>query len=479
MMRTFALPTLAFAGILTAAVAAQQPERKVIPEAEQGEGVSITVYNQNFVVVRERRFLDLPKGRGSIPFRDVAATIVPETVQFTTLTNPGIARIVDQSYLFDLVSADKLLGKFLDRDIAAITVDGESIKGKLLSFDDATLTLQTPGGVEVVPRPGNVQNVQFPTLPEGLLTRPTLDWSVESTKAGRQLCKVAYAAMGMSWQVEYRARLTTSGDKLDLAAWVSVTNGTGTAFKDAQVKLMAGDVMAVSQEISEKRVGHGGGSVAGVQLITSPQVIQIDFAEYHLYELPRRTTLADNSTKQIEMFDISGVPIARRYLSNQGSNRVAVVAEFKNSEASHKGLGIPLPKGTIRIFQAAKDGAGEFVGEASVDHTSKDENVRLWIGNAFDLKAERKTLAVRTAKGKVYEDRQVRLRNHKPEAVTIEAVERVDGDRGAQIITNSHPFERRDVNTVAFTVQVPANAETIITYTVRHDKDQGNTNAKH
>jgi len=451
---------------------AQPPDKQPPPEAAQGEGVSLTIYNQDFVVVRERRLLELPKGRGSVRFRDVAATIVPETVQFTPLGQPDPARVIEQSYEFDLVSADKLLDKYVDREIAVVTREGDTLKGKLLSFDNSHLTLQTPAGIDLVPRYRNIKSVQFSALPEGLLTRPTLAWVVEGKQGGKQLVKVAYAAEKMGWFVDYRAQINKAGDNVDLGAWVTVANETGMTFKNAQVKLMAGEVSwkpkpqrGGTPDILEQRAELLDGKLGDKQRIQ-----ETSFDDYHLYQLSDRTTIADNTLKQLELLNVQGVPASRKYETARDKDRVVVILEFKNSKETIKGLGIPLPKGPIRVFQSGADGIAEYVGEDAIDHTPKDELVRVRLGYAFDLKIARQTLAERATKEKQYFDQQIRLRNHKPEAVTVEVIEPVEGRREAVIAANSHPFVRRDVNTLVFTVTVPANGETVIAYTVRYTR---------
>jgi len=445
---------------------AQPPAKTPLPESDQGEGVSLTIYNQDFVVVRERRLLDLPKGKGIVRFRDVAATIVPETVQFTPLGQSDVARVLEQSYEFDVVSADKLLDKYVDRDIAVVTRDGDTLKGKLLSFDNRHLTLQTPAGIDLVPRAGNIQDIQFSKLPEGLLTRPTLVWQVEGKAAGKQLVKVAYAAERMTWRVDYRATVNKAGDKIDLTGWVTVTNQTGTTFKDAQVKLMAGDLHRAhgpnpTSPVQDSSIAYG---PAGGR----PPVSEKSIAEYHLYELGRPTTITDHATKQIELLNIDAIPVKHKYMVPWNEDRVAVLLEFKNSKETVKDLGIPLPKGPIRVFQTAPDGDAEFLGQDAIDHTPKDEFVRVRLGYAFDLKAVRKTLAERATKEKQYLDQQIKIRNHKAEAVTVELIERVRTNSDAVISDNSQPFTRRDVNTLVFNVTVPANGEAVVTYTVRY-----------
>lgn len=442
----------------------KKPE--VIPESEQGEGVSLTIYNQNFVVVKERRLMDLVKGRGTVRFKDVAATIIPESVQFSALKQPDAARVVEQNYAFDLVSADILLHKYIDRDIALVTRDGETLKGQLLSFDEGQLILKTANGIDLIPRHGNVKDVQFSALPGGLLTRPTLVWQLDAKNTGKELVKVAYQAQQMSWRVDYRARVNEKGDKLDLAGWVTVMNNTGATFKDAQVKLLAGDVNLVQQgvipvgtDLSDPTAG-GGGRRAGFT--------EKSFSEYHLYELGRKTTVKASENKQIELMDITGIPVDRRYSLRPHENKVSVVLEFKNTEKVNDGLGIPLPKGPIRVFQRDNDGELEFAGIDHLDHTPKNELITIRLGYSFDLAGERRQLGHRI-NGLITEyDQEIRLRNHKTEAVKVDVVELINGRTEWAMLKNSHEFTRRDVNTLVFPVEVKANQEVIITYTIRY-----------
>jgi hypothetical protein len=454
--------------LAAATLAAQQPQqdKKPLPEAEQGEGVSLTIYNQDFVVVRERRLMTLPKGRGSVRFADVAATIVPETVQFTPLGQPDAARVVDQSYEFDLVSANKLLDKFIDLPITVVTQGGAELKGKLLTFDNAHLTLQGPdGSVDLVPRAGNVRDVQVAKLPEGLLTRPTLVWTVEGQAPGKQLVKVAYGAEKMTWRVDYRSRVNQAGDKMDLAGWVTVTNETGNTFKDAQVKLIAGDIHLAEPKALRARFSSMG---VGQVVVAAGQITEKAFAEYHLYELGRKSTLADHATKQIELLDVSGIPVIQRYAVPRNEDRVAVLLEFKNSDKTVKDLGIPLPKGPVRVFQRGADDAFEFVGEDAIDHTPKDELVKLRLSYAFDLKVQRKTLAERVNKDRRELDKEVRLRNHKAAQVQVEVLE--DIGQGWTVMKNSLNYSVPDSRTLRFDAEVPANGETVITYTIRSSR---------
>jgi hypothetical protein len=449
-----------------AAAADPPPQPAAVPEAEQGEGVSLTIYNQNFVVVKERRLMDLRRGRSAVRFRDVAATIVPETVQFSPLRRPDAARVVEQNYEFDLVGADKLLQKYVDHDVKLVTRDGDEIHGQLLSFDDQQVVLRTDHGIDLVPRAGNVKDVQFSTLPGGLLTRPTLVWQLDAREEGRELVKVAYQANAMSWRVDYRARVNEAGDRLDLAGWVTVTNGTGTTFKDARLKLLAGDVhlvrpAAVLAMDKEKKKTEE-------ETTNKPQFAEKSFSEYHLYELGRPATVRDQETKQIELLDAQQVPVTRHYEFRSGESRVAVVLEFKNSDRTADGLGVPLPKGPIRVFQRDADGELELAGTDEIDHTPRDERLHVRLGDAADLAGERKETAVRQAGQVAEHDVEVRLRNHKTEPVTVDVVEAINGHSNWVMVKQSHPYTQRDVNTLVFPIEVKPNAEAVVTYTIRY-----------
>jgi hypothetical protein len=386
------------------------------------------------------------------------------------LGKPDAARVLEQSYEFDLVNADKLLDRYIDRDIALVTREGGTLKGKLLSFDSSQMVLQTADGIDLVPRAGNVKEVQFSTLPEGLLTRPTLVWQVEAKAAGKWLVKVAYAAEKMKWRADYRAIVNAGGDRIDLAGWVTVKNLTGSTFKNAQVNVLAGDVHWTSTNTI------GGRPATGVPPETrkpgTPQARAL--GDYHLYQLPRPTTLADQATKQVELLEVANIPVIKRYVVPSLADRVAAFLEFKNNAEAAKGLGIPLPLGQVRVFQRDADGTPEFMAETAVDHTPRGEVVRLPAGTAFELKAVRKVLAERAAEGKHEFDVEVRLRNHTKQAVSIEVFESIPrGDHwNWKILQSSLPFERRDVGTVTFAVPVPANGETVLTYTVRTTKDR-------
>ncbi len=457
------------------------PAAEPADEAELGPGVSLTVYNQNFAIVKLRRKMSLARGVGTVRFPDVAATIVPETVQFSSLRPAGDAQVLEQNYEFDLVSADKMLEKYIDKKISVITRDGGLLEGTLLSADPGQLILTGPGGIDMVPRGKNVKDIRFSSLPAGLLTRPTLVWKVKAGQAGEHLVKVAYRANNVNWRVDYRAVAAADEKTLDLAGWVTLNNQSGTAYENAGLKLMAGDVHVVEEErvplvpASRARMSVAKGGRAGFE--------EKSFAEYHLYTLGRATTLANAQTKQIELINVERIPVAKRYLVRTPAavmaaqpapggqqTPVAVVLEFKNSKETREGLGIPLPKGPFRVYQIDKDKQPEFVGQDEIDHTPKDEPVRVRIGYAFDLAAQRVQTANRARAGEQWteQDWKITLRNHKEQAVTIVVEEPLVGHVNWEVIAKSQEYRKKDFRTIEFDASLPPNSEKTMTYTVRY-----------
>jgi len=433
-------------------------------EAELGPGLSLTVYNQNFAVVKQRRLIELGQGAGLVKFPEVAATIVPESVQFTALRPTG-AKVLEQNYEFDLVSAGKLLEKYIDREISIVGRDGSLTEGTLLSSDDSQLVLSNSRGIQLIPRRNNVKDIRFSSLPEGLLLRPTLVWKVRAEKPGEHLVKIAYGATRIDWRVDYRAVASADEKTLDVAGWVTINNQTGTTFKDAGLKLMAGDVHLVAETRRDKDASlarRARGEAAFEEK---------SFAEYHLYTLGRRTTLANAQTKQIELLSVQKIPVTKVYLYQPGfGNRVATILQFKNSKKTCPGLGIPLPKGPFRVYQRDADTQAEFVGQDQIDHTPKDEPVRIRIGYAFDLAAERTRTANRTEAGRDWnqQDWRITLRNHKDRPVTITLEEPLDGNRNWVILASSHKYKKKDFRTLDYRLEVPANGQTVLTYTVEY-----------
>ena len=449
-----------------------------VDEKDLGPGVSVTVYNQDFAVVKERREMDVAAGQSWVKFADVAALIDATSVAFSSLTDPAGTKVTEQNYEFDLVSASKLLQKYIDRDLTIITQDGEMIEGKLMSSDGAQIVLRTKGGgVAIVPRAENVKDIIFGKLPEGLLTKPTLVWRVSSARGGKQLIRVAYMTTGMDWRADYSLVLTEKEDAINWDGWVTVTNKCGTSFVDAQIKLLAGDVNRVSDERvmeQSKLKAEFRGRV--LQDAARKEVEEKAFSEYHLYTVSAPSTLSDQQTKQLEFVKRDNVAVQKKYyyrpLSRgwwwaKPTNDVEVEIQFKNEKKVN--MGIPLPEGVVRLYKRDADGELQLLGTSSIKHTPKDEDLKFRMGNAFDIVGERVVKASRQPSERSYEeDVEITLRNHKPEAVTVDVEELMGRYQTWSLPKQSAPGVKKDFRVQVWTIAVGANAEAKVSYTVRY-----------
>jgi hypothetical protein len=442
-------------------------------------------------MIRQERDVKLTTGRSTLKFADVAALIDPTTVTFTSLTDPK-TRVLEQSYQFDLVSTEKLLLKYIDRPIAVDRRVGdriETVNGTLLSSTDGLLLRTSDGSIQSL---RDYSSVRFPELPGGLDTRPTLVWDVASPTAGTQRSRVTYQTGGVTWWADYNLIFNEGKDAnsglLDLSAWVSVINQSGTGYPNAHLKLIAGDVhRAVPQErpMMEARAKVYADAVAAA----APGFKEQSFFEFHLYTLQRPTTLANNSTKQIELFDQARqiparkillyngagdpyfypTPMTDRNFGGQSNKKVDVYLEFRNDK--QYGLGVPLPAGRIRVSKLdAADGSLEFIGEDRIDHTPKDEQVRVKLGSAFDVVGERRQtdFSVDTKAQWMEEQIEVKLRNHKDQPVRVMVKENLYRWSNWKILTKTHEFVKEDARTVTFPVDVPQSGETLVRYRVRY-----------
>jgi hypothetical protein len=456
------------------------------PAAADQEGVALTVYNGGYGVVRETRSLDIDKG-GLVKFKDVAAAIDATTVFFKSLTDPS-AKLLEQNYQYDLVSADKLLGKYIDKPIE-IVCTGKTYGGRLLSYDGAQIVLKEDGGgITMVQRADNVKDIRFKVLPEGLLTKPTLLWHVATDKPGKQTVEVSYQTGGVNWHAEYVLVVDKDDAAADLTGWVSVQNNSGKTYADARMKFIAGDVRRVQPP---PRSGLVGGR-ALLEKGFAEAMEEKAFFEYHMYTLPRPSTVADNEIKQLEMFSpVRGMKVTKRFLYNPLGNwrwsyggryedrsygataadkKVAVFIEFTNSKDNQ--LGIPLPAGKVRVYkQDEADKALEFIGEEQIDHTPKDEDLSLRIGNAFDIVGERKQtdFKVEVNRHWMQETIEIKVRNHKKEDVVVRVKEPLYRWVNWKITeTNVDKYEKLDSQTVAWDLPVKADGEVTLTYVVEY-----------
>jgi hypothetical protein len=433
-----------------------------LPGAAQGS-TSVTVYNQNFALVKDVRELELERGVHRHRIDDVAASIDATSVHFKALDHPGAVAVLEQNYRYDLAGPDRLMSRYLNRDVQAVLEDGSVREGTLLSFDGAAVVLGTGNGGAVILNRESVRDVSLGEIPGGLVVKPTLIWTLASDRGGAERCEVSYLTDNLNWHAEYVAVVDQDDSALDLSGWVSVDNQSGATYENAKLKLVAGDVHRVEEPVRYEMMERAMKTQFDA---AAPQFESREFFEYYIYTLERPATLTDRETKQLSLFPTAGTPVKKllTYDGQANQSDVTVELEFQNREEN--GLGMPLPAGKMRVFKKDADDALEFVGEDRIDHTPKDEKVRVYLGNAFDVKGERKQTATRRISDRVREDSyEIELRNHKDETVEVIVVERQWGDWS--VLDESHPHTKKDVSTLEFPVTLEPDATVTVTYTVR------------
>jgi hypothetical protein len=434
--------------------------------------VAVTIYNQDLGLVKDVRELEFQKGKSIIKFTDVASQIDPTSVHFKPVDTSDRVSILEQNYQYDLVSSSKILQKYVDKEIELFTKSSgpkgeeKSYKGILLSYSNENVTIQEPGGAIRIIRLDDVRDLYFPTLPEGLITRPTLVWLLDSDVSGKRKAEVSYLTNGINWHAEYVAVVDQKDQNLELAGWVSIDNRSGATYEDAKVKLIAGEVHRV-EEMAPMRMAKGGYALDVAQ--AAPQFEEKAFFEYHLYTLLRPATIKDNEIKQVSLFPSTNVKVKKIYTYDGAryDKKVRVELEFKNAQS--EGLGMPLPQGKIRVYKADVDKSLEFVGEDRINHTPKDEKVRVFLGNAFDIVGERKKTDFKQITDDVTEESyQIKLRNHKEEAVEVVVVEHLYSYTEWEIRESTFPYEKKDANTIEFKIPLAKDQEVVLNYTVRY-----------
>lgn len=417
--------------------------------------IAITVYNDDLGLVREVREVDFPKGVGEVRFTDVAARIIPTSVHFSS----DNATLLEQNYEFDLVDAVKLLNKYLDHNVKLVTENGDVFMGMLLSASGDIVIKEKSGVVRSLSR-DHIVNTEFPDLPEGLITRPTLVWMVDSKKEGKGKAEISYLTEGMSWRAEYVAVTDKNDKSIQLTGWVNIDNKSGATYKDARLKLMAGDVQIIKDRPRydfERFHVRGSRDMAA----SAPQFEEQPFYEYHLYTLQRPSTLRQNQIKQISLFPTANVEsIQKEYRVDRWLNqdKVKVTLIFINEKKN--GLGIPLPKGKIRVYKEGPDGGLEFVGEDLIDHTPSNEKVRISTGNAFDVVSEHKVIDHQR-----YENEyEIKIRNRKDEAIEVVVAEHIGGTW--EILKATAGWEKVDAFSIEWKITLKPDEEKIITYRV-------------
>ncbi|HXC59800.1 MAG TPA: hypothetical protein VN645_10825 [Steroidobacteraceae bacterium] len=453
-----------------------------------GQGTPPAMNVPGYAMVRQERGVQLSAGRSQLRFTDVAALIDPTTVTFTSLTDPA-ARVLEQNFQFDLVSTDKLLLKYIDKPL---TVErnqagggSNTASGTLLSSVDGLVLRGNDGAITAL---RDYSALRFQELPGGLITRPTLLWDINSQRGGTQRARVTYQTGGITWWADYNLIFNAGKDAnngfVDLSAWVSIINQSGATFPEARLKLIAGDVHRAPApprpEVMMMAARKSDAADGGFE--------EKAFDEFHLYTLGRRTTLPNNSTKQLELFDQAKQVPAKRMLvlSNAtpffgtaryedrnfpggGERKVDAYLEFRNDKAS--GLGVPLPAGRVRVSRLdAADSSLEFIGEDVIDHTPRDERVRIKLGSAFDVVGERKQVNfVSDARARwIEEEIEVEVRNHKDDDVEVQVREFLFRWSNWQVLSSSQAYEKEDARTILFPVKVPKNSNRTVRYKVRY-----------
>ena len=452
-----------------------------------GEGVAIPGY----ALVREERSFALKPGRNLLRVDDVPALIDPTTVAFASLTDPRTTRVVEQSFEFDLTSASKLLSRYLDREITVeqARANGiESYSGTLLGTQGGLTLKGADGGVRILPENSGVK---LPSLPGGLISKPTLVWDIETRTGATHQARFAYQTGGMTWWADYNLTYSeprAGACRLDVGAWVTLVNQSGASYADARLKLVAGDVQRAQPR---PQYAPQPAAMARAMVAKDDGFVEKAFFEYHLYTLGRLTTLPQNSTKQIELFPVApgvgcektlvyqgqagvspfyGSPMVERNLGSASNRKVDVYLRFRN--AKDNGLGVPLPAGKVRVAKLdPADNSLEFIGEDIIDHTARDETVQIRLGSAFDVVGERKQLDFRVDTNAKWmeEDIEVRVRNQKPdETVGVLVKENLWRWTSWSVLRKSHEFTKEDSRTIHFPVTLAPKAEAVVRYTVRY-----------
>lgn len=460
------------------AASAGEPEERRTTLADQ-RGISVTIYNDDLALVKDRRTVVLDRGEGRLAFREVSARMRPETALLRSPSRPEELSVREQNFDFDLLTPETLLQKYVGRTVRVVKVHPATgaeteVEAQVLAATNGVV-LKVGDRIET----GVPGRIVFPDVPETLRDRPTLVLDLVSASAGPREVELSYLTGGLSWKADYVAELAPGGGSLDLSGWVTLTNASGTPYPDAKLQLVAGDVHRVQEELALRRdFARPEMAVAA----PAPAMREEPLFEYHLYTLERPTTLKENQTKQVALLAAEKIPVRREYRL-QGQDyyyrdrfgdlgqklKAAVFLEFDNREKS--GLGAPLPRGIVRVYQRDKRGAAQFVGEDRIDHTPKNETVRLRLGDAFDLTAERRQtdfrrISASEKEGYVFESAyRIELKNAKKEPVTVKVVEPVPGDW--TVLKESHPHTKGDAANAVWEVPVPAEGRAVLEYRVR------------
>lgn len=432
--------------------------------------VSVTVYNNNFGVIKEQRQMTFDKGVNTIRFTDVASSIDPTSVSFECLSSPGKIAILEQNYEYDLVGTASLLQRYIDKDVTiwikgSGADKGQTIVGTLLASKDNNLIIKDQQQNIKIISETSIENIQLQRLPDDLVTKPTLVWLAQSEVAGKENCQVAYTTENISWKADYSAILNEEENGFDFSGWVTIDNNSGTAYKDAKIKLVAGDVRRIIEQPPQPMMEYG--LMYKARAADAAGFEEKPFMEYHMYTLGRTSTINNHQTKQIEFIEpVKNVPANKIYLYERQKNPEKVQVKFEFENKQQYGLGIALPKGKVRVFKRDTDDSLEFVGEDEIDHTPKNEKLALYIGDAFDIAVEYKMVESRVERRSRWEKHSIELRNRKDTAVLVFVDESFPAWVNWKIEESTHEYLKKDADTVRFPVEVPADKAVTLEYSV-------------
>jgi len=462
---------------ITGAAAAEKSEgpKRLAIGVEDQSAVALTIYNVNLGLVKDQRQTTLPVGTFELRFMDVASQIIPASVQVKSLAGPSSLRVLEQKYEYDLLNPQRLLEKYVGKEVRLYTENlyterDETVTATLLSVDggpvfkvDEDITFGHPG------------RILFPKVPDSLASKPTLVWLLENTLAKPQRIEATYLTNAINWRADYVLTLNARDDRADLSGWVTIDNKSGAAYVNATLKLVAGDVNRVrdDQELRARVLAREGAAPKAA----APPLKEEEFFEYHIYTLQRPSTLKNNQTKQISLVSADQVPVKKelvffgarqyyqsRYAEAVPNQKISVLLELQNKKESN--LGLPLPKGVVRVFKQDAEGSLQFVGEDSVDHTPKDEKIRIKMGNAFDVVGSRKQMEWKKLAADTYEAAfEIAVRNLKKEDVVVKVVEPIPG--AWTMLSSSHEYKKTEAHMAEFTLTVPKDKEVKLAYNVK------------
>ncbi|MCD6268533.1 MAG: DUF4139 domain-containing protein [Deltaproteobacteria bacterium] len=479
MLRKFFLLTLAlsFSGIISLSSATAATTAEVVSSLSDQTGVAVTIYNQNLALIKDRRRLHLQSGIVNLAFRGVSAKMRPETALFSA---KGLS-VIEQNFEFDLLTPKSLLQKYIGRQVEVIrrhpTTGVETReKAEVLSTNNGVV-LKFADRIES----GVPGRLAFSSLPGNLRDKPTLTMLLESQKEGEKDIELSYLSRGLGWQADYVAELNAADSALNLSGWVTLTNTSGTTYKNARLQLVAGDLhLAPAKPQSSDNVRRE--RALKTMAAAAPNMAQEEMFEYHLYTLARPTTIADKQNKQVALLQATAIPCKKEFLLRGRSYyyrqaygeidkklKVGVYVEIENRKKNH--LGMPLPKGVVRVYKEDSKGALQFIGEDRIDHTPENETIRLKLGDAFDLTGAKKQTDFKKLSGDgrynyIYEAAfELKLKNAKAEVVTIKVTEPIPGDW--EILSESHKHKKESSSVASWRIKVPAKGETVLTYKAR------------